>query len=72
MQNSLTIKREGPMSAESLVLFGGILLAFSLLRNRRRSSKRMPGSMRLVVLLAEGTVLIVGLISLLVGLREYL
>ncbi|MFH1236576.1 MAG: hypothetical protein V1685_06635 [Parcubacteria group bacterium] len=71
MQNSLTIKREVPMSAESLVLFGGILLVFSLLRKRGRTSRRMPGSIRLVVLLAEAIVVVVGLASLLVGLRTY-
>ena len=59
------------MNAESMVLFGGLLVLFSLLRKRGGHSKRTPRLIKLTVLLVEGIVIAGGTVSLIVGLKHF-
>ena len=56
------------MNYEILVLFGGFILLLSLKRKQIRSRRRIKGSIKLVVLMVEGLVLITGISTFMIGL----
>lgn len=60
------------MNHETMVLLGGVLLAFSLLRKRTRLSKRTSGMITLSVFLAEFLVFATGICLFLLGVKEFL
>ncbi|XOU94942.1 MAG: hypothetical protein ACNFW9_02630 [Candidatus Kerfeldbacteria bacterium] len=56
------------MNNEILILFGGFILLLSLKRKQIRSRRRIKGSIKMVVLMVEGFILLTGISTLMIGL----
>ncbi len=60
------------MNHEFLVLFGGFILLLSLKRKQIKPQSRQKGSIRIIVMLVEGFVLIAGISAFMFGIISIL